>query len=126
MIITAKTIKELCRRASGRTEEIKVELCEFLTGYDCRKVVIVVCKSRTVVSNYVQFFENVPKGILRSITQNSITSNTNNKIILITEDEFTNSCCRFRGLRIENIYFDTPESSLFGNGDLFEYMCRMM
>jgi hypothetical protein len=128
MIITAKNIREMCARRTGRTTQIRNDLYEFLTSpTPTRSVVVLICINRHVIDDYLRYFNSLPPGLLRMITKQSVTSSLNsNRVIFMTDDTFQSYQSSLKGLKLHDVYFDTPETTLFGRSELFEIMSRLM
>jgi hypothetical protein len=128
MIITAKQIREMCARRTGRTTQIRNDLYEFLTTETLTRTnVVLVCINGRVVDDYLRYFNSLPPGLLRMITKHSVTSSLNgNRVIFMTDDSFQSYQSSLKGLKLHDVYFDTPETTLFGRSEIFEIMSRLM
>ena len=117
--ITLRDVLEFGARCSGRTTEIISDCLKFLNQPKKDKcVVIIFCNNYKIVDHYFNEFhyklnENNENNLKIYRAGNFIINHENERCVffLVKDDNLD----KIRGLKIRDVYFDTPEKDLFNN-----------
>ena len=124
MITTLSLIRVLCERHSGRTTEIFNQLTEFLAK-NFNETVIVVLHRREMVYDYLDRFSKWNPNYSIMTIQSRVKNFDNNTVVMFLTQEQIQKGRALSGLRIKEVYFDTPEFQFFETTWMNNLLCRV-
>lgn len=130
-ILTGSLIKKLCLRCSGRTTEICEEIYK-LFAFTSNSIesdpitIIVVVNNDRIISMYFDLLKLRLEKYLHELEFNRVNGFIKDKISNCKVKFITmNNPDQFRGIKIKEIYFDTPELDIFKNEFIFNALASI-